>query len=220
MDSMTEPTRRKITDYTPDPSNANRGTERGLRLLDDSIAEVGLGRSIVVDKNGVIIGGNKTQERAIDRGFEDAIEVETDGQQLVVVKRTDLDLSDGDDRARRLAYLDNRVAELDLDWQPEQLLADLEAGIDLEGIFYDWEIEQLQLAPEDQDEYAEHWRGMPEYQQSDLVHQKIIVSFASIEDVQAFADLIGQSLTEKTRSIWYPPRSDEKMMGEVWESES
>jgi site-specific DNA-methyltransferase (adenine-specific) len=154
---MTEPTRRKITDYTPDPSNANRGTERGLRLLDDSIGEVGLGRSIVVDKHGTIIGGNKTAERAVDRGFEDAIEVETDGQQLVVVKRTDLDLSDGDDRARRLAYLDNRVAELDLDWQPEQLLADLESGVDLSGMFSDRELEELlgdliqEDAPEDPD---------------------------------------------------------------------
>jgi DNA modification methylase len=140
---MAEPTRRKITDYTPDPSNANRGTERGLRLLDDSIGEVGLGRSIVVDKHGTIIGGNKTAERAVDRGFEDAIEVETDGQQLVVVKRTDLDLSDGDDRARRLAYLDNRVGQLDLKWEPEQLLADLESGVDLSGMFSDDELEEL-----------------------------------------------------------------------------
>ena len=42
--------RKRLVDLTPDPSNANLGTERGLRMLDDSLSEVGLGRSIVTDK--------------------------------------------------------------------------------------------------------------------------------------------------------------------------
>lgn len=136
---------RKITEFTPDPSNANTGTERGLRSLDDSLAELGLGRSIVVDKNGVIIGGNKTQDRAVDRGFEDAIVVHTTGAELVVVQRDDLDLMDDDpnNKARRLAYRDNRVAELDLQWSPEQLLADVNAGMDLSALFTDEELQRL-----------------------------------------------------------------------------
>lgn len=136
---------RKITDFTPDPSNANAGTERGLRSLDDSLAELGLGRSIVVDKNGVIIGGNKTAERSIDRGFEDAIVVHSTGDQLVVVQRDDLDLMDDDpnNKARRLAYRDNRVAELDLQWSPEQLLADVNAGFNFNGIFNPDELDEL-----------------------------------------------------------------------------
>ena len=42
-----------IRDLTPDPSNANRGTERGSALLETSIERYGLGRSIVADRNGV-----------------------------------------------------------------------------------------------------------------------------------------------------------------------
>jgi hypothetical protein len=135
--------RGKITDFTPDPANANKGTERGLRMLDDSLAQSGLGRSIVTDKNNIIIAGNKTHERAVDQGFEDAIVVPTDGKQLVVVQRTDLDLlNDPDGRARMLAYRDNRVAEIDLDWDAEQLMADAQAGVPVEDLFHgdEWEV--------------------------------------------------------------------------------
>lgn len=131
----------KITDFKPDPNNANKGTERGLRLLDDSLEQVGLGRSIVVDKNGIVIAGNKTQERAADRGFEEAIVVKTRGDKLVVVQREDLDLMDNDPNnpARRLAYLDNRASEL-LEWDVEQVLADVQAGMDLSDMFRDDEL--------------------------------------------------------------------------------
>lgn len=142
---MTDIERKKITEFQQDISNANTGTERGLRMLDDSIAETGLGRSIVVDKDGRIIGGNKTQERAVDSGFEDAIIVHTTGDKLVVVQRDDLDLSDPDPNnpARKLAYYDNRVAQLDLNWNPEQLLADTESGLNLDSMFRRDEIDVL-----------------------------------------------------------------------------
>lgn len=133
---------RKITEFQPDPHNANAGSERGLRILDDSVSEVGLGRSIVTDKNGVIIGGNKTQERAVDHGFEDAIVVHSTGEQLVIVQRDDLDLSDPDpnNKARKLAYFDNRAGELGLVWDAQQIAADIEAGMDLSYAFSEDEL--------------------------------------------------------------------------------
>ena len=107
--------RGKIDDLTPDGRNANQGTQRGLRLLDDSLRNHGAGRSIVIDRDGRIIAGNKTAERAADIGLDDVIIVQTDGRQLVAVQRTDLDLEDDpDNRARMLAYYDNRTGELDL----------------------------------------------------------------------------------------------------------
>lgn len=54
------------------------------------------------------------------------------------------------------------------------------------------------------DPYAE-WRGMPEFEHDDLTaYQSIHVHFQNAEDVQAFAKLIGQLLTDRTRAIWYP----------------
>lgn len=64
-----------------------------------SLTRLGAGRSIVADKNGVVIAGNKTLQAAEAQGIPVRI-VETDGKELVVVQRTDLDLANGDTRAR------------------------------------------------------------------------------------------------------------------------
>lgn len=112
------------SDFVEDPRNANKGTERGKKMLDKSIAELGAGRSILVDKNGVVIAGNKTRQAMVEAGIVKAKVVETDGHEMVVVKRTDLDLSDKSGAARKLAYADNRVAELDLAWNIEIILED------------------------------------------------------------------------------------------------
>lgn len=117
----------KITELVPDSKNANKGTLRGLKYLDKSLRQNGAGRSILIDAHNRIIAGNKTASRAADIGLDDVIVVETDGTKLVAVKRTDLDLEQGG-AARELAYADNWVGQIDLDWDAEQVLADLEAG--------------------------------------------------------------------------------------------
>lgn len=132
--------RRKITDYLPDSHNANKGTERGLQMLEDSLQSVGVGRSIVVDKNGKIPAGNKTLEAAVNAGFEDVLEIEDDGKTLIVHKRSDWDLDDPLGAARKYAYLDNRVSEVGLAWDANRIAADVEAGIDLSKM---WTIPEL-----------------------------------------------------------------------------
>lgn len=110
----------------PDKQNANEGTQRGRGLLEKSLRKLGAGRSILADKYGNVIAGNKTLESAAELDLPVRI-VETDGNELVVVKRTDLDLySETDKRGRQLAYVDNKVAEVDLSWKPEQVEADFE----------------------------------------------------------------------------------------------
>ena len=139
--------RKKISDLKPDPSNANAGTERGLSMLADSLSLVGLARGVFADRNGIILGGNKTQERAVDQGFEDAIIVHTTGKELVVTQRDDLDLLSEDEgeqqKARQAAYYDNRTGQLDLQWNPEQLLADANAGFDFSHLFSENELNAL-----------------------------------------------------------------------------
>lgn len=130
-----------ISELIPDSKNANKGTDKGRAMVKASIEEVGAARSVVIDKNNNIIGGNKTTQAAIDAGIVDVLIVETDGTQLVAVKRTDLDIDDA--AARRLAYLDNRAGELGLSWDAAQILEDLDSGLDLSGIFDDDFIEQM-----------------------------------------------------------------------------
>ena len=136
-------TRRKITDYKPDPRNANKGTERGYRMVDDSFREFGAGRSLVVAADDTIVAGNTSQEVAVDAGIENVIEVETDGKTVVVVKRRDWESSD-DPSAIRYGIADNRTSEIGLEWNAE-VIADLlqEDHALFDGIFYDDELTAL-----------------------------------------------------------------------------
>lgn len=54
-------------------------------------------------------------------------------------------------------------------------------------------------------EWKKHWVGMPVYEQNDKkTYKTIYVHFRNKEDYEAFAKLIDQNLTEKTKSIWHP----------------
>ena len=81
-----------LSDLTPDPNNANKGTERGNSALEASLQQYGAGRSILLDKNDTIIAGNKTAEMAGQLGMMNVKVVETPGDELVAGRRTDLDL--------------------------------------------------------------------------------------------------------------------------------
>ena len=133
---------KKVADFIPDLRNANRGTERGRAMLEDSLRQYGAGRSILVDREGRVVAGNKILQTAAEIGLEDVVVVQTDGTQMVAVQRMDLDLAK-DPRARALAFADNRVGEVDLDWEPEEVFGAHQDGVDLSGLWTDGELEEM-----------------------------------------------------------------------------
>ena len=84
----------KLSTLIPDGKNANLGSPRGNQMIEDSLRQYGAGRSILLDKHGRIVAGNKTAENAGAIGMDDVIVVQSDGSRLVAVQRTDLDLDD------------------------------------------------------------------------------------------------------------------------------
>lgn len=130
----------KLEDLTPDDRNLNRGTKRGLELLEASLQQHGAGRSILADKNGRVIAGNKTLQQAVEMGLG-VVVVKTDGKALVVVQREDVDLDTNEGRA--LALADNRVSEVDLDWDGQELKKLMEDGLDVSEFFFPEELEKL-----------------------------------------------------------------------------
>ena len=110
---------RKIADLRPDRLNANRHTERGSGMMENSIRECGFGDSLTVDKDGVVISGNQRLETLADIQMEDPIVIQSDGTRPIIHQRTDLSIKDK--RARMLAIYQNRVGELNLDWDVETL---------------------------------------------------------------------------------------------------
>lgn len=130
-----------LSSLTPDPRNANRGTERGRYMVARSHEKFGAARSGVIDRNGVIIAGNKSAEAQAELGMDRVIVVETDGSMPVYVRRSDLDIDDP--KARELAYADNRTSEVDLQWDAEQIARDQLDGIDVSDFFRQDEIDRL-----------------------------------------------------------------------------
>ena len=143
----------KLTDYKPLTRNPNKGTQRGTGILEQSVRELGAGRSILVDKNGIILAGNHAQEAFVNAGMDDVIEVETDGKQIVVVKRTDLDADSS--AGKKMAIMDNRTSEQGLAWDAvvvEDLLKEIkqdEGELDsyLSGLAEDIGIEPPDFEP-------------------------------------------------------------------------
>jgi hypothetical protein len=131
----------KVADLQQDTANANRGTKRGTAMLKESMTRAGAGRSILLDREGRIIAGNKSAIAAAAAGIEDVIVVQTDGTKLVAVQRTDLDL-DSDPKARELAFADNRVGEIDLEYDAAAF-ATVPDGTDLTWLFADGEIAKI-----------------------------------------------------------------------------
>jgi len=137
----------RLSDLQQDDHNANRGTLRGKTAVERSLIDCGAGRSIVTDRNGVILAGNKTAQAAQSAGLnEEVIVVETDGSRLVVVKRTDLDASDK--KAKTLAVADNRAAELGLEWSAD-VLKDLSGELELMPYFSPAELKEI-VEPENE----------------------------------------------------------------------
>lgn len=113
----------KITDFKQDARNANRGTERGKGMLDESISRLGFGRPILADKNRTLIAGNHAAQAVAEAGLTDAIVVETDGTRPIIHVRTDLDLNEKKGRAREMSFADNQTSALNLSWDVNEVMA-------------------------------------------------------------------------------------------------
>lgn len=125
-----------------DELNPNQSTERGADMILNSLSDVGFGRSVLLDKNNKLIGGNQTIKAALKTNLKKVRVIETDGTEVIAVKRKDLDLST-DEKARRLSLFDNRASEISLNWNPEVLSELAGSGVNMEEIFTDVELQNL-----------------------------------------------------------------------------
>src|SRR5207248_1805804 len=95
----------------------------------------------LIDRHGTVIAGNKTVEQAKRLKIPLRV-VKTDGHDLIAVQRDDLDLAT-DPRAQALAIADNRVGQLDLEWDVDVLKQWRADGLDLSAFWTDTEFAAL-----------------------------------------------------------------------------
>ena len=131
----------KLTDFRPDPKNLNKGTERGNYALERSLRDYGFARPIVADKDGTILAGNHAFEKAGEIGLKKIRVIETDGDEIIVHKRTDLDANTA--KARMVALADNRTTEINLAWDASEFKDLLQETPDVKNFFADTELEDL-----------------------------------------------------------------------------
>ena len=120
-------------DLKQDGNNYRKHSDTNKARIKKSIDEAGLGRSVVVDADGVLIAGNGVQQ-VVDPDTPVRV-IETDGTELVVVKRTDLHTDDP--RRKTLALADNATSD-DVEWNFDAMAADGWDGDALAGWGVDW----------------------------------------------------------------------------------
>ena len=153
-----------LADIDLDDHNANRGTTRGSDLLEKSIAKRGFGRPGMLDVNYKAVAGNKATIAAKKVFGENAepIIIDSDGKRPVYVRRVDIDLNDPNPNnpAKVLAYEDNFIQVVSLDFDPDVILDDLDDDFDFSEIgMTDEELSEIignagNIG--DEDEFEEH----------------------------------------------------------------
>ena len=122
----------ELRDIKYDKNNYRKHSAENQKLIKKSIQETGLGRSVVIDSENELIAGNGVVSQ-LPKNTKIKV-VETDGSELVVVKRTDLKTAD--EKRKKLALMDNSASDK-VEWDFENLKADFdlesleEMGVDV-----------------------------------------------------------------------------------------
>lgn len=118
-----------------DRQNYRKHSDKNKAMIRRSLEECGAGRSILIDNQNTAVAGNGVLEQAEKLGIPIRV-IESDGSELIAVKRTDL--SPDDPKRKELALADNATSdasEWDFDaiqddkWDTSDLL---DWGIDIE----------------------------------------------------------------------------------------
>ena len=165
-------------------------------LLDD----VGWVQNVIVNqRTGHVVDGHLRVAVAISR-------------EQVEVPVVYVDLSE-DEEKKVLASLDplGDMAVTDID-KINELLDEVDMndtlGAMLKDVATDWR-GYMNEDQSEQDAWSE-WQGMPEFDQEDNSPIKLVVNFETREDVNHFASVIGQVITEKTRYVFFPEKEIRK----------
>ena len=177
-----------IEELVQDEHNFNKGTDEGGKLMERSFKEMGAGRSVLIDKHGKIIAGNKSQKAAIAAGIKRVRVIETTGDELIAVKRTDVELES--EQGRKMALLDNLTTQVNLAWDEAELqtiTGEIE-GFDPED--FGFEMPKLMEEPTDLD--------MTDEEQADKEQGLFCkITFKSVAQLQDFISKYQDSIVKE-----------------------
>lgn len=156
----------------------NKGTTYGRGIIAESLKELGCGRSVLADRNDVILCGNEVFSIAQELGMKIRV-IETTGDELIVVKRTDVDAKDK--KGLELALVDNLSQEHNLEWDNNNILSAMDENINFDPRKwggYDCIVKELNIVELLQD-----------CAQSNMTKQQTEESFQTDNQLSLFTDL-------------------------------
>ena len=149
--------KKKITDLKFDDKNFNIGSQQGNALLEKSIQKFGFREAATVDKNGVLIGGNKRTAKAGELGFEDVEIIKADPKKVYALQYDDIDIDTPEGRSLALALNATAKSNIVLDAE----LVEAELG---EAVCEEWGVESSIKADAEEDDYE-----IPDTIETDIV---------------------------------------------------
>ena len=198
-----------VEQLIPYARNSRTHSDAQIAQIAASIREFGFLNPIIIDGDRGIISGHGRVMAARILGLDS----------LPCIEASHLT------EAQRKAYViaDNKLA-LNAGWDNDLLRVELselgELGFDLELTGFSMgEISGILLEREEgETDAAAEWQGMPEFEDQGCF-RKIWVSFDTPEDVSEFFSIIGQSHTDKTKSIWFPEKERRDNESMRWASD-
>lgn len=180
-----------IGDLKPHPKNRNQHPKSQIERLSKILIYQGQRAPIIVSRlSGHIVKGHGTAQALELAGCDNAAVVYQDFES----KDQEYAFIQSDNAIAEWATLDLSGINLDL--------SDLGPDLDIDMLG----LKNFRLDPFEKNNPHDEWKGMPEFEHEDQTSKhRVIVHFATTEHLRKFAGLIGQSLTESTRSIWFPP---------------
>lgn len=139
---MAKVTADKLGKFRPQIRNANRHTQRGMGQLEASMRKYGYVTPMTAAADGEIIDGSARAETGATVFGDDVLVVHHDGTKPVIMVRDDIPSADTPE-ARGISIAANRIAQVNLDFDPEVLLGDLQAGVDLAQFWRQDELDEL-----------------------------------------------------------------------------
>jgi ParB family chromosome partitioning protein len=180
-----------INEVTPYEKNPRIHSETTIARIAKSIKDFGWTQPIVIDGKNIILAGHGRHLAALSLNMVQVPCVLVD------------DLSEAQKKAYRI--IDNKLVT-DSAWDDELLQQELNDLVDLDFKVDDFGLDDLH-GDKVLDE-TDEWKDMPEFEQDNqIAPYSVKVHFRTIEDLNKFADIIQQRITENTKYIYFPEQT-------------
>lgn len=186
-----ETVKRKINDLVPFEHNPRKMTEDQVAQLTTSLEKFDLVEIPAIDFDDTILAGHQRLRvmQTLGRGDEE-IDVRIPNRKLTEEEYKEYNVRSNQNKGM-------------FDFEKLASLFDEEELLDL-----GFSVNDLGMSIADP---MDEWDGMPEYNTDDIGAQRqIIISFKNDQAVRDFAELLKQTITDKTKSLWFPEEKNAK----------